>query len=558
MLPFLVLVGLPLLYLSLRTGLPRQRWLRWLGGVGLCGLVAASLPYAGVDLHVLKTYKFFLALAVTLILILRQRGGTWIDKPARWRRLLLVATGCGLVIYCNFFAFHGRQADGQRVFVHLHELAHNYLGAKYYAELGYTDLYTAILRAEAELFNNHFRAIETRNLKTYQQVHIRSMLERSDPIKASFSPSRWTAFKQEVSYFRHALGPEYGKVLLDHGFNSTPVWVLFSGSLSQWVPAGSPLGIWCLSLLDLVCIVAMCLAIGWAFGIETVLLSVLYLCVLYGAGFAWIGGALLRFGWLCGVVVGVCCLHKRRYAWAGVGLAVASGLRIFPAFFLLPVAWKAAVAVWRYRRLPQRYVKLFGAYAATVGLLLVLTAGLPRGVEHWIDFGENIVFHHDHPAPNLTGLTQVLTWPQNEQDEPLEEANGVKTGEAQQPAGEKGWQVQVLILLSGVVVVGLIASHSRRQTDVQAAVGALPLLFVGLNLAAYYYVCLVLLVLMWQNQPRALAVLFGVETVVYCLLVFNVPEALLHRYHSGLIGLGFIALAVEAGQKRWLRRVRSH
>lgn len=554
MLPLLVLVGLPMLYLSLRTGLPRQRHLRWLGGVGLCGLLVASLPYAGVDLNVLKTYKFFLALAATLILILRQQGGAWIeiDEPTHWRRLLLVATGCGLVIYCNFFAFHGRQADGQRVFVHLHELAHNYLGAKYYAELGYTDLYTAILRAEAELFNNHFRAIETRDLKTYQQVHIRSVLERSDPVKASFSPSRWVAFKQEVSYFRHALGPEYGKVLLDHGFNATPVWALFGRSLSQWVAAGSSFGMWCLTLLDLACIVAMCLAIGWAFGIEAALLSLLYLCVLFGAGFAWIGGALLRFGWLCGVVVGVCCLHKRHYAWAGVGLAVASGLRIFPVFFLLPLAWKAGVAVWRYRRLPRRYVKLFGTYAATVGLLLALTAGLPKGLEHWVDFGENIVFHHGHPAPNLVGLSQVLSLPQYEQNEPLEGAGGVKTGGAQRPAEEKGWHVQVLILLSGFVVLGLIASHSRRQTDAQAAVGALPLLFVGLNLAAYYYVCLVLLVLVWRNQPRALAVLFGIETVVYCLLVFDVPEALLHRYHSGLIGLGFIALAVEEGYKKLL------
>ena len=115
MFPLLLLVGLPLLYLSLRTGLPRQPWLRWLGGVGLGGLLAASLPYAGVDFQVLKTYKFSLALAVTLLLILRQQGVIWLSEPERWCRPLLVAAGCGLVIYCNFFAFHGRRADGQRV-----------------------------------------------------------------------------------------------------------------------------------------------------------------------------------------------------------------------------------------------------------------------------------------------------------------------------------------------------------------------------------------------------------------------------------------------------------
>ena len=367
------------------------------------------------------------------------------------------------------------------------------------------------------------------------------MLERSEPVKAAFSPSRWAAFKQEVNYFRSALGPEYDKVLLDHGFNATPIWALVSGSLSQWVTAGSPLGMWWLSLLDVGCVVAMCLAIGWAFGLKTVLLSVLYLCLLFGAGFAWIGGALLRFGWLCGVVVGVCCLHKRLYAWAGVGLAVASGLQIFPAFFLLPLVWKAGLTVWRDRRLPRRYVGLFGAYAATIGLLLGLTLGLPNGLQRWAEFSENIMFHHAHPVPNLVGLRQVLSWPS--------EADKAQTDGGRQAAEEKGWPVQITLLLSGVGILGWIAVYGQRWTDAQAVVGALPLLFVGLNLAAYYYVCLILLILVWRNEPRALAVLFGIETIVYSLLIFDVPEALLHRYHSGLIGLGFIALAVEESDR---------
>jgi hypothetical protein len=45
----------------------------------------------------------------------------------------------------------------------------------------------------------------------YERVHVRSFLERSDPVKASFSPERWAEFQRDVSYFREVLGPDMGQ-----------------------------------------------------------------------------------------------------------------------------------------------------------------------------------------------------------------------------------------------------------------------------------------------------------------------------------------------------------
>lgn len=49
---------------------------------------------------------------------------------------------------------------------------------------------------------------------------------------------------------------------------------------------------------------------------------------------------------------------------------------------------------------------------------------------------------------------------------------------------------------------------------------ALPLLFAGLNLASYYYVFLIILILLYRHSPRHLALIFAAEVVSYNLLVF--------------------------------------
>ena len=63
-----------------------------------------------------------------------------------------------------------------------------------------------MLRAEAEEYDDHFRAVEARDLENNGLVHIRVLLERSEPVKARFTPERWRDFRLDVAYFRDALG----------------------------------------------------------------------------------------------------------------------------------------------------------------------------------------------------------------------------------------------------------------------------------------------------------------------------------------------------------------
>lgn len=539
--PILVLVVLPVLYGAYRAGWLARRAGRWAVGGAVLVVAAFSLPYEGVDFLYIKRLNLFLAAAVAGWL-----GWQGTRSPQHWPRharsrhgLLPLAalTLLAVVAYLNFFSFHGA-----RTFVHLHDVAHYYLGSKYYGELGHTDLYTAMLRAEAELYDNHFKSIEARNLETYELVHIRSLLVQSGPVKDAFTPPRWEAFKQDVDYFRNALGPHYGGVLIDHGFNPTPLWALIGGTLAGWVPAGSGQGILLLTLLDPLLLLLTFLAVGWAFGGRMMLLAVLHFTLTFGATFGWTGGAFLRYLWFFGVVVGACCLYRRRYGAAGVLFALAAGLRIFPIFFLFPLVAKALWRWWQRRTLPRRYRNFFGAFALSGALLLGLTALLPQGLTSWSAFRTNTQNQLRNISPNMVGLTAALAYHRGPQEVTQEEFTALKVRR------EKIYRLQLAFLFLPLVV--MVAWGSRRRSDLGALALGLPLLLAGLSLAAYYYVFLVLLLFAHRGAPRRLALVFAVEAACYALMLFEEREALRYLYRGLLLLYLYAALVLPPLTRR--------
>ena len=86
-----------------------------------------------MDFRELKHMKGLIAAATAILLLTRS---------TRPRADLSALATLSFLVYLNFFAFHG-----ERTFVHLHDVAHYYLRANYYAELRHADLYTAMLRA---------------------------------------------------------------------------------------------------------------------------------------------------------------------------------------------------------------------------------------------------------------------------------------------------------------------------------------------------------------------------------------------------------------------------
>jgi hypothetical protein len=520
--PLVALLLLPGAFVAWRLGLLRRPAARWAAlALALAALVAVA-PAEGFDFVYLKHMTLLLSAAAIVLVLLRHYGGRFAPGAAHYGGALAALAAASLTVYLNFFSFHGA-----RTWVHLHDVAHYYLGAKYFDELGYEHLYTAMLRAEAELTPGRFATLEARDLSTNELVPIRELLLRSDEVKAGFTPERWEDWKRDVQLFRQALGPQFKTLYIDHGFNPTPLWPVLGGTLAGLVPAGSASGVLILTLLDPLLLAAAFAMVAWAFGRTAALLGVIEFCLVYGASFGWTGGAFLRYVWLFCVLAAACFLHRRRFAPAGALLAVAAALRVFPVLFAAPLGLQALVLAWRERRLPREHLRFFAALAGTGLALFLLTAAQGRGLGAWGEFRHNMSKHMDTVSPNIVGLTPVFAYQDLPEKITLEEMR------AQREHYVRAGNVQkATLFLATLLAVALIAPRLRPDESMLLAV---PLLLTGLNLASYYYVLLVLMVVVWWDRPLRLAGLFGLELATHALLLFEPREQFLYMYRSVLL-----------------------
>jgi len=509
--------ALGLLGLTWQLGWLRGRAARRGAGLAALVAVAVALPWRGVDFSLLKRANLLLALAVLAVVVGHRYALPWIGERRNELHSLAALAVLSGVVFLNFFSFHG-----ERTWVHLHDVAHYYLGAKYFPELGYGHLYTAMLRAEAESFDNQVRPLAARDLAADRVVPVRELLAQSDPVKAAFSPVRWRQFQIDVAYFRAALGPHYAAVFVDHGFNPTPVWAAIGGALANRIRAGDARGIFLLTLLDPLLLLATAALATQAFGGRATLLAAIQFCILFGATFGWTGGAFLRYLWFFGVAAAICLLRRGRPALAGATLGLAAALRIFPALFLWGVL-AGGVAKWiGSRAFPRLEAKLLAGFAGTSGALVAITALLPHGLESWIAFAGNLRTHLGTDAENLLGLPALL------RAGPLQ-AGGIPS----------------VVLLFAIVAAFVLTARIAPRVVPEAAflLGALPL-FAAVNLAAYYWVFLALFTLVYADRPRRLLALFGLEAATYSLLLFLPNEDAVYPYRILLLGFLLIGFAL--------------
>ena len=522
LLPLALLAVLPALYFAFRLGLLRRRGPRLAALALAAAALLFALPAGGVDYVYLKRLNVFLALLAMLLVAARYTGGAHALSRRRYLAGLAALTAAALTVYLNFFAFHG-----QRTWVHLHDAAHYYLGAKYFDELGYENLYTAMLRAELETSPGRMSAHEVRDLSNNELVPPRELLLRSEEVKGAFTPERWEDWKKDVAVFRDQLGPQFATLYADHGFNPTPLWPVMGGSLARLVPAGSRTGVLLLTLLDPLLLLGAGAAVVWAFGWEAALLGAIEFCLIYGASFGWTGGAFLRYVWFACVVVSLCALRRERFLLAGVLLAVAAALRVFPIFFAVPLGLQALVLAWRERALPRPHLRFFAGLLAAGALLLLLSGAQGRGFAAWGEFRQNMSKHMDTVSPNIVGLTNALAYHQVPEMITLEEMR------AEQERRAHVNHLQLLtVFVAALLFVALIVG---RQDTVGAFLLGVPLLLTGLNLASYYYVLLVVLVIAWWDRPGRVIALFGLELASHAILLFEDRESLTYIYRSVLL-----------------------
>jgi hypothetical protein len=504
--PLLLLLAGPLVYFAFRLGGLRVPAIRWALGALIFGILVVKSPPEGFDGTSLDRVKLVLAASMAIVLSLVR--GTALSEVRRF--LVGVIAGACVLAHFNFFAFHGGGT-----FIHLHDVAHYYLGSKYAVEIPYGELYSAMVIAELESHDGRPPVGHARDLRTGAVVPIEKVRLRGDSVRPRFDAVRWQAFRADVEAIHELMGPRFATVLNDHGYNPTPVWSLIGGAVANRISAGSRTGIRALTLADPALLAIAFLALVWSFGFETACVAAAYWGVLYGAVFNWVGGAFLRNLWFATTIVGVSLLHRSKALAAGACLATAASLRVFPVFFLLGSAANVVAAALRWRTIPRDDARMLTACGVVAASLILATLALGGGLEAWLGFRRNLGAHTDALTSNFVGIPAWLRYA----------VLGIGLGgEASvydlfAPAGATYRALVAVILLAATLAAARLAVRTD-DPPTRVALGLLPIVF-GLQLAHYYYVALALLVLAHRSRPDRLAALFAAEAMLYVLALFE-------------------------------------
>jgi len=292
-------------------------------------------------------------------------------------------------------------------FVNPHDVYHYYIGAKYSPEHRYADLYRATLLAqdEAEVGRvpTRIRDLDTHERETYVQV-----VAKKAAVKGRFSEERWADLQRDVAVFYGLVPPsKWARMLGDKGYNPTPVWNLLGRAIAEAVPIDNGWGLHVLTSFDLLLIGLMGTVAGLALGWEAGLLLVAFIGLNVFGSFVHIKGAFLRLDWLAALVGAVLCLRSKKGVLAGVLVAYAAMVRVFPAVFVGGPLLLLGEHLLRRRKVPVELKHFVVGTAAGVAGLFLLT--LPfGGWSLWAAFVHKMGVHAGDLSSNRMGLLYAL------------------------------------------------------------------------------------------------------------------------------------------------------
>jgi hypothetical protein len=269
--------------------------------------------------------------------------GYWLAQRKRGRdfqllrdRLLVVLGLSAGLGYANFGHLHFD------AFIHTWDTYHYYMGAKYFPEVGYEWLYDCSVVADSEDFSGErLQKLREQRIITNLRTNVmekvgENILTHPDDCRTRFTPARWQSFKRDIAFFRGRVNDQrWQEIHHDHGYNASPVWTLLGYLVTNTGPATLD-QVTYVDLLDPLYLALMAAMLWWAFGPRVFALGLIMLGTNWASRFFyWTGGALLRHDWLFYTVAVVCLLKKRWPFLAGVSLAYAALLRLFPGLMLL-------------------------------------------------------------------------------------------------------------------------------------------------------------------------------------------------------------------------------
>jgi len=474
--------------------------------------------------------KIILSAAALVLLYLRYKkgrtsGGSSKEYSFRTKAIVVSAILLSSAVFHNLGTIRGG------TFVHYGEMFHYYLGSKYFKEVGYYELYNAVIAADTEQDNALAGIPFFTDLRTYRNIQRETVLGDAGRVKSLFSEERWNAFKDDVSFFKTATGmpraPGLRVLVMDHGYNASPASTFVLGILTNAIPVTQ---LWLLAALDVLLVAAMIGLVFRTFGFEMGALFSIYFYVNVLNDYDYISGSLLRYDWLLYIVAAVCLLKKGRYASSSFFLTLSAMMRVFPAMLFYGIAVSFFQKVKAARTVDKKF-KRFILTAGATGLLLFLLPAVSSGsLRPWNDFFAKTELHDSGVYVNHLGLRGVVLFePSHLSLERFVEAyKDTDTGDIVrhwQDAKEKelGQKRPIIVFYSLLVLAGLTAIiWKRKESESKSVLWPLLLVYTVSYLSHYYYafLCLFILLFFRRNNP------LGAFVPLCLLLVFNIISLL--------------------------------
>lgn len=339
---------------------------------------------------------------------------SWRNRlPARsWQVALAMA--CALIVAGNFLGVFSTQPQREKLHkVQYGEIYHYYLGSKYYTELKNTELYRCTWLGFQELDASGHEIPHpeiVRNLAvTWEKEDLNALGDHVNTrCNNLFTEKRWAEFLADLGVFLKVYNdtPKWHRIMVDYGNNPPPTWNVMAGAAANLIPL-TPTTLNSLIWIDLGLVLLLIPLVIWrVFGlfpaIGYVLLAGMQPMLPPGMD----GAAFFRQIWLVTLTLGICALHARKFATAGVLLGFSTAIRVFPGVFAvgaaLPLLWS-----WRDHGSRRAFIRLAAGLCASGGTMLVLSLIL-YGPEHWRSFVMVIDSHANNLAANAIGFKRHL------------------------------------------------------------------------------------------------------------------------------------------------------
>ena len=419
-------------------------------------------------------------------------GGTVSGRSARLPHVALTVT-LWLLVGLVFWHFHGtyvRPFLGGDHFRYL-SVYHYYINAKYFNELGYTDLYEQTLVADWE---SRYRLRSTQgitNLRTYGRHRVDLDRFAQSP---AFNPDRWGEFKRDVDFFIDIGGRRLmDRALNDRGYNASPFWNTLGAALANRLDiTSSPQRFALLSLDSIMGLIAIGVCI-WAFGFAPTGMGLLII-IMAPINHTRLIGNFLNYDWMYMIVMGLAFYRKKWIALSGFCWAFAFMTRLFPLLMVLGGVAGAVYYFAQKRQIDLQIKRLLVHFTVWCGVAFLIGCLNDQGLRSWQSFSTNIVTHAEHHVfgERRVGLKHYFTTPTS----PDQNIRKWRKGDKSEAFEQRKWSYRAAAL----VMLLMLAAVYRRKRGTDAMIWGLPAIFALLVSSRYYWSMLGVLPLLNQDE----------------------------------------------------------